>query len=277
MAHFVRGMACSVAPFWLVIAALAAPAHAAERSLLRAPEHREMAIVAPERFHKALAKFEAYRANQRPTKLASLESILKETEGRGRSRAAQALAVLGRGRSSSCVTCSWSAMPTSCRCDTWFWTASRHAAFDYAFYPSDLYYADVARRDGSFDDWNARKDGFHARYFGEVRGEKNKTDPINFDRIDYRAELAVGRWPVDSDAEVELVAEKTMAEDRAVLAGEGQGLRAVRLSCMCRAGSMPAGRWTDGPQSSRRDGRARSFTAAERSRHRPTSTTSPGF
>jgi hypothetical protein len=52
-------------------------------------------------------------------------------------------------------------------------------AFDYAFYPSDVYYADVARRDGSFDDWNARKDGFHANYFGEVRGEKNKTDAIN--------------------------------------------------------------------------------------------------
>ena len=52
------------------------------------------------------------------------------------------------------------------------------AAFDYAFYPSDLYYADVAKADGSFDDWNARKDGFHAHYFGEVRGEKNKAKSI---------------------------------------------------------------------------------------------------
>ncbi len=98
-------------------------------------------------------------------------------------------------------------------------------AFDYAFYPSDLYYADVARRDGSFDDWNARKDGFHASYFGEVRGEKYKSDPINFDRIDYRPELAVGRWPVDSEAEVRTVAEKTMAQERALLAGEAPGLR----------------------------------------------------
>jgi hypothetical protein len=99
------------------------------------------------------------------------------------------------------------------------------AAFDYAFYPSDLYYADVARRDGSFDDWNARKEGFHAAYFGEVRGEKNKSDPINFDQIDYRPELAVGRWPVDSDDEVRMAAEKTMAEDRAALAGKGPGQR----------------------------------------------------
>src|SRR5688572_448691 len=34
-------------------------------------------------------------------------------------------------------------------------------AFDYAFYPSDLYYADVAERDGTFEDWNRAKDGFH--------------------------------------------------------------------------------------------------------------------
>ena len=48
------------------------------------------------------------------------------------------------------------------------------AAFDYAFYPSDLYYSDLATRDGGFETWNARQDSFHAGYFGEVRGEKNK-------------------------------------------------------------------------------------------------------
>ena len=118
------------------------------------------------------------------------------------------------------------------------------AAYDYAFYPSDLYYADVARRDGSFDDWNARKDGFHASYFGEVRGEKNKNDAINFDRIDYRAELAVGRWPVDSVAEVELLAEKTMAQDRANLAAKGK-VRANRGIRVCaRLGRCPQ---ADGP------------------------------
>ena len=102
-------------------------------------------------------------------------------------------------------------------------------AFDYAFYPSDLYYADVARRNGSFDDWNARKDGFHADYFGEVRGEKNKTDPVNFDEIDYRPELAVGRWPVDSEAEVRTVVEKTITEDRAARSGNGPGMRGAAL------------------------------------------------
>ncbi len=77
-----------------------------------------------------------------------------------------------------------------------------------------------------------------AIYFGEVRGEKNKTDPINFDAIDYRPELAVGRWPVDSIDEVRMVAEKTMTEERSVLARKGHGLR--------RAAFVWVPGWVDG-------------------------------
>lgn len=95
------------------------------------------------------------------------------------------------------------------------------AAADYAFYPSDLYYADVARPDGSFDDWNGQRESFHAGYFGEVRGEKNKEDPINFDRIDYQPEIAVGRWPASTPVEVKLVAAKTMATEKVVLSAQG--------------------------------------------------------
>ena len=115
-------------------------------------------------------------------------------------------------------------------------------AFDYAFYPSDMYYADVAKPDGSFDDWNGRKDGFHARYFGEVRGEKNKSDPINYDGVDYRPELAVGRWPVSSADEVSIVAAKTMAAERHV--GD------------LRAGFVMAGGWVDARPAFDRLGRA---------------------
>lgn len=102
-------------------------------------------------------------------------------------------------------------------------------AFDYAFYPSDLYYADLAREDGSFDDWNGARDGFHAAYFGEVRGEKNKRDPINFDGIDYKPEIAVGRWPVSTPEEVRIVAAKTMAYERGVEEGTSPGLRHAGL------------------------------------------------
>lgn len=84
-------------------------------------------------------------------------------------------------------------------------------AFHCAFYPSDHYYADLARADGSFDDWNAEQAGFHAGYLGEVRGECHKDEPINFDRISYAPEIALGRWPVSSVEELRAVAAKTLA------------------------------------------------------------------
>jgi len=85
------------------------------------------------------------------------------------------------------------------------------AAFDTAFYPSDLYYGDVAKDDGSFDDWNGRTDAHHRAYFGEVQGEKVKEPPINLDGISYVPEIAVGRWPVSSRADLAAVVAKTIA------------------------------------------------------------------
>jgi hypothetical protein len=111
------------------------------------------------------------------------------------------------------------------------------AAFDYAFYPCDLYYSDLAKSDGSFDDWNAHKEGFHARYFGEVRGEKNKQDPINYDAIDYRPEIAVGRWPVSTPEEARLVASKSIHAEQAILAGTDSYLQ--------RAAFFAVGGWVD--------------------------------
>jgi hypothetical protein len=89
------------------------------------------------------------------------------------------------------------------------------AAFDTAFYPSDLYYGDVAKDDGSFDDWNGRTDGHHANYFGEVQGEKVKEPPINLDGVSYVPEVAVGRWPVSNRADLAAVVAKTVAWDPA--------------------------------------------------------------
>jgi hypothetical protein len=111
------------------------------------------------------------------------------------------------------------------------------AAFDYAFYPSDLYYADLARADGSFDDWNAQKDSFHAGYFGEVRGEAIKSDPINYDKVDYLPDIAVGRWPVSTPEEVRVIAGKSAAYEKAVLAGNDPNLH--------RAGFFSVGGWVD--------------------------------
>lgn len=86
-------------------------------------------------------------------------------------------------------------------------------AADRAFYACDLYYADVARADGSFDDWNgaAPAAGGDPRYFGEVRGETQKSSPINFDAISYVPELAVGRWPASDLATLQGIVAKTVA------------------------------------------------------------------
>jgi hypothetical protein len=226
MTRFVRESLFCLTPFWCVVAALAGSVDEAERSVFRGDEHREMVIIAPERFHKPLAKFVRYCTSQRPTKLVSVESILQTTQGADDPERLKRWLYRGwKEQHLRYVLLVGDAdiMPVR------YMVLDRAtpAAYDYAFYPSDLYYADVARRDGSFDDWNARKDGFHASYFGEVRGEKNKKDPINFDRIDYRAELAVGRWPVDSVAEVELLVEKTITQDRVNQAATGKAVRSA--------------------------------------------------
>jgi hypothetical protein len=85
------------------------------------------------------------------------------------------------------------------------------AAFDWAFYPCDLYYADVAEPDGAFDDWNASNDSFHAGYWGEVCGEKNKDGAIDRDGVSYAPELGVGRWPVSTREQLAAVVAKTLA------------------------------------------------------------------
>ena len=103
------------------------------------------------------------------------------------------------------------------------------AAFDYAFYPSDLYYGDVAKDDGSFDNWNAVHQGFHAGYFGEVRGEHNKNDSINYDHIHYRCQVAVGRWPVDNVKQLKTIVAKSMKYEIGIREGTHAGLRKAAL------------------------------------------------
>jgi hypothetical protein len=88
----------------------------------------------------------------------------------------------------------------------------------------------VAKADGSFEDWNACKEGFHAGYFGEVRGEKNKSDPINFDQVDYRPELAVGRWPVGTSEQLRIVVAKTIAAEKRLTASVKQPPRAALVA-----------------------------------------------
>ena len=159
-----------------------------------------MVVGAPERLHGALQGYLHYRITHRPTELASLEAIpsdSKRVDDPERLKRWLYRAWRERGVRYALLVGDADVL----RVLYLVLDRATPAAFDYAFYPSDLYYADVARRDGSYDDWNARRDGFHAGNFGEVRGKKNKSDAINFDQVDYRPELAVGLWPVDSGEE----------------------------------------------------------------------------
>ena len=185
-------------------------------------------IVAPERFHGTLKEYVAHKQKLRPTELVPLERVLKLTPGvDDPERLKRFLFDAWRKRRLGYVLLvgDIDVMPVR------YMVLDRvtPAAFDYAFYPSDLYYSDLAKQDGTFDDWNARKEGFHSQYFGEVRGEKNKKDAINFDQINYRPDIAVGRWPVSTPEEVRRVAAKSMAYEQGVLEGTHRGMREAAL------------------------------------------------
>jgi hypothetical protein len=185
-------------------------------------------IVAPQRFSAVLKPYIQHKQKQLSTQLVSLEDILKRTPGvDDPERLKRFLFQQWQSRKIGYVLLVGDADILPVR----YMVLDRitPAAFDYAFYPSDLYYADLAGNDGTFDDWNARKEGFHARYFGEVRGEKHKKDPINFDQVDYRPDISVGRWPVSTADEVRLVAEKTMRYENG-LSGRDDARRAAFVS-----------------------------------------------
>jgi hypothetical protein len=196
-------------------------------------------IITPSRFHPALQDFVTYKQKLLPTELRSLEGILQSSSGADDPEKLKHFLYAewhGRGLGYVLLVGDVDVFPVR------FMVLDRVTppAFDYAFYPSDLYYADLAKADGSFEDWNARKDGFHAGYFGEVRGEKNKSDPINYDEIHYLPEVAVGRWPVSTPEEVRLVAGKTVAYEQMVLSNHCPHPQ--------RAAFIATGGWSDSRQ-----------------------------
>lgn len=196
---------------------------------------RGLLVIAPKAFEAALHDFVTWKRNQLPVESICLEDILKQSPGIDDPEKLKRF-LYGKWRAGGgyvLLVGDVDVMPVR------YMVLDRktEAAFNYSFYPSDLYYADLAKPDGSFDDWNARKEGFHADYIGEVRGEHNKGDPINYDQVDYEPELAVGRWPVSTAEEVIRIAEKSMNYERKVLADSDPKLR--------RAGFIAVDGWVD--------------------------------
>ena len=70
-------------------------------------------------------------------------------------------------------------------------------SFNTGYGPADLYYADLFEQDGTFDDWDRNKNGS----FGELRGEVT-AGTLNVDDVDLRPDVAVGRVPAATAAEV---------------------------------------------------------------------------
>jgi hypothetical protein len=200
--------------------AKAKPAAAANRQTL--------VIVAPRSFQKELQPLVEHKKRELSVEVAFLDNVLAEKQGADapeklkrflyrawRERHVHYVLLVG---DSEVMPVRYMVLD---RCDP--------AAFDYAFYPCDLYYADVAREDGSFDDWNAKKEGFHAEYFGEVRGEKNKSDAVNYDGIHYRPKLALGRWPVSTPEEVRTMVVKSIGYENRSAAGSPSRFRAALI------------------------------------------------
>ncbi len=202
------------------------------------PRGKMLLIVAPRDFQDDLQPYVQFKQQFLPTEFAALETVLKPAENAdGKSSAEKGIndpeklkrffydAWRNRNLGYVLLVGDRDIMPVR------YITTDRvtPAAFDYAFYPSDLYYGDVAKDDGSFDSWNAQRRGFHAQYFGEVRGEKNKHDPINYDQIHYRCQVAVGRWPVSNVKQLKTVVAKSMKFEIGIRDGSHAGAKKVSL------------------------------------------------
>lgn len=199
------------------------------------PQREALVIVAPARLQTALQPFAEYKRASGPVEVVSLEAILAESAGiDDPEKVKRFLYTAWKHRDLHFVLLVGDADVLPVR----YMVLDRitEPAYDYAFYPSDLYYADIAKQDGGFEDWNGQKESFHGGYFGEVRGEKNKRDPINYDEIDYHPELAVGRWPVNEAEEVERLVKKTIDFECRIDQAEAG---------VARAGLVAVGGWVD--------------------------------
>jgi hypothetical protein len=74
---------------------------------------------------------------------------------------------------------------------------------------SDLYYADLYKSNGTFDDWDSNDNGL----YGEIEFKIDTYNPnavINNDNINYFPDIAVGRIPASTEDEVESYVNKVL-------------------------------------------------------------------
>ena len=88
------------------------------------------------------------------------------------------------------------------------------AAYNTAFYATDLYYAALYKNSGVFDDWDWSKNG----YYGELHGESH-TGTINIDKVNLKPVIGVGRIPSSNLAETNRYIQKIIRYETKALKG----------------------------------------------------------
>ena len=188
-----------------------------------APAAKKLLIVAAKAGFPVLAAFVEHKKKLLPTELIALEDIVKETKGADDAEKLKRY-LYNRWKADKIgyvlLVGDAEVMPV------------RYIAISdgtketggTTFAPCDLYYSDLAKKDGSFDDWNANKEGINAQYFGQLKGFDGK-DPINVDQIDYLPDIAVGRWPVHTLPHLQAVIIKSIRYESHVLADDLPAIR----------------------------------------------------
>ncbi len=163
----------------------------------------DLAIVAPAEFVPALARLREHKQyTGMRTEIFALEDIYANIPGRD--EAERVKRFLADRRAKNQVH--YALLVGDCdKFPVRYTTYNRGdtRAADFAFFPADLYYADLFKDDGSFADWDFNGDG----YFGELHGE-TLTGEMNIDRVDLRPDIAVGRIPASTLGEVETYVDK---------------------------------------------------------------------
>lgn len=92
-----------------------------------------------------------------------------------------------------------------------------------AYYACDLYYADLYKQDGSFDNWDYN--GNHL--YGELYGEYFTASHMNVDRIDMIPDVGVGRLPAGSREEVANYVEKVASYEASLSSPAGDRFKSA--------------------------------------------------
>jgi choice-of-anchor C domain-containing protein len=199
-----------------VVAVFPALAQAAEQP--PAPAPKKLLIVAPRSVQSNLAPFVQHKKKLLPTEVVVLEAILKETKGADDAeKLKRYLYNRWKAEKIGYVLLVGDAEVMPVRYIAIHDGGKETGGTTFAV--ADLYFSDLAKKDGSFDDWNANKEGINAQYYGQLSGFDGK-GPINVDQVDYLPDVALGRWPVHTLQQLYFMVDKTIAYENHVLADD---------------------------------------------------------